>query len=128
MFPSPEYKYSDKYKECMVAQTQKLTTMTEITLRHIKEDIQRFLPVITGIANYFNTQPVYKLLEVLIQNVAFDGSNCQGYSHEKEVEKVKEIEKLILNIKNYSMSYVEEYVYNELFFSILGNQYVELEH
>ena len=35
MFLSPEYKYSDKYKECMVAQTQKMV-VTNISRTKVK--------------------------------------------------------------------------------------------
>lgn len=101
--------------------------MTPRTVKLIKEDMKRFLPIIEGIANYFTSQPSYKLLEVLIQNIAFDGSVCHGYSHEQEVKKILEIEKLILSIKDYSNSYVETYIYNELSFSILGNSHIEDE-
>ena len=94
--------------------------MTPKTLKQIKERISLFFPLVQSLANYFEDFPLYTLLNVLVQNAAHDASDCQNYSHEKAVERLYEIEKLLYKIKEYEKSYLEQYIYDEISTIIMG--------
>jgi len=68
------------------------------SLMQVKKDMQMFLPVLEKVTRYLNL-PQYILLTVLIQNVAFDGSNTKDYSVPNDINKLMEIREIIKTLK-----------------------------
>jgi hypothetical protein len=101
--------------------------MEATTLSCIKREIAKFLPIIESIAKYWKEFPQYTLISVLVQNAAHDSIHCFGYNHDDEVAKLKEIVKLLKQLKDYHNSYLEEYVYNEVSMIVEGNEMDEWE-
>ena len=102
--------------------------MNTTTLSTIKKEISKFLVVIESIADYWKLFPHYTLISVLIQNAAHDSSNCVGYNHDDEVNKLRKILSILRELKEYHNSYFEEYVFNEIDIIIMGHEMSEAEY
>lgn len=62
------------------------------------------------------TYPVTIVVGVLVSNIAFNGSNCVGYSHEKAVQELESNLKTLEAVNNYENKlYMVNYAYNELY-------------
>ncbi len=87
--------------------------MTPQQLKSLKQDVKKLYKVYDNLAKYFDN-PITTTISVLLQNLAFDGSDCQTYSHEKEVEKVNNILSLLRELKDYNSFYLTEFAYTEV--------------
>ena len=94
------------------------------TLKQFKQRARQFCNLYEELVILWNgslqngnnaTYPVTVLVEVIVYNIAYDASDCVGYSHEKAVEDVKKNLKALHKINEYEhRCYMTHYPYNEL--------------
>ena len=51
---------------------------------------------------------------MLLQNLQFDGSDCQNYTHAGKVKQIEEILNVLRELKKYYNSYFESWVCDEV--------------
>jgi hypothetical protein len=83
--------------------------MTKENLKNVKRDLTKLYELVRSLSNYFD-MPKYTMISVLLQNAQF-----VSISDELEVEdyKLHYIKKLLFEIKEYSPSYFEKWVFDE---------------
>lgn len=86
---------------------------TPTQLKEFKKQAMRVYEMYEPLANYFDN-PIVKVISVLLQNLSFDGSGCANYSHDKEVERVNEIRRLLNAIKEYNSFYLTDLAFEEV--------------
>lgn len=83
-------------------------------MKEFKTKVRAFHKVMRALASVWDN-PKYQVLEVLVQNLGFDGSDCVGYSVEKEVLKVDNILIALEKLSTYEDNcYLSKYVYREV--------------
>ena len=93
--------------------------MNATQLKEIKQSAATFYKMYESLTEYFK-QPIVVTISVLLQNLAFDASDCKNYSHEAEVKKVYEILKLLEAIDKYNSWYLTRLAYEEMDMLIAG--------
>ena len=93
--------------------------MTIEQLKRIKEGSKEFHKLFESLSQYFD-RPIATTISVLLQNLAFDGSDCSGYSHEEEVKKVYNILNLLREIDNYNSWYLTRLAFEEIDMLFMG--------
>ena len=101
------------------------------TLAFIKKEMAKFLIMYNNLAEYYcrnNSFPELKVVRVLLQNASFSGVKSVEYSHEKAVERLYQIEKLLLEMRSYYNHHdMIQMAYDELSCCIMGNIQSEVE-
>lgn len=69
--------------------------MKQETATAIHEQVAKLLPIVRQLRKVWKGQPLIAMCEVLVQNLAFDGSDCSNYSLESDVQKIKDIHRAI---------------------------------
>ena len=83
-------------------------------MKEFKTRVREFHKVMRALTSVWDN-PKYQVLEVLVQNLGFDGSDCVGYSVEKELKRVDSILKTLEEIYSYNDNcYLTKYVYREV--------------
>lgn len=95
------------------------------TLSAIKCQLAKFYKVIDELTEYFDS-PQYITIAVLLQNIAFNGSDCVDYDHNKEVQRLYKVQKLLKSIAQYNNSYIENWVSEEVHTIIQGEMMSEM--
>jgi len=99
--------------------------MTPQTLKEFKDRMTEFYPLVHSLSKYFESQKGYEVIQVLVQNLAFSGVYSVGYDHDKEVEKCREIIKVLEKFSNWEKSHFESYVYETVDFIFSGLEMAE---
>ena len=101
--------------------------MKPSTLAYIKQEMARLHKVAESYANLHPQSPEYVTCQVLIQNMAFSGVNCQGYTHEKAIEELNATSKCLATIAEYCGEQVHfiQFLSNEVSSIIDGNIFAE---
>lgn len=101
--------------------------MKSETLKAIKKDLAKLYQLVNPLADYYNSGfPGYQIVAILLQNAAFDGSDCAGYSHEADVKKLKTIRGLLQAFVTYDPHHeFYSFVYEEYTMIIDGNLHCE---
>lgn len=82
-------------------------------MKEFKTRVREFHKVMRALTSVWDN-PKYQVLDVLVQNLGFDGSDCVGYSIEKESNKVNSILKALEEMYSYNDNcYLTKYVYQE---------------
>lgn len=99
--------------------------MKENTLKEFKSRAKNFADLYDHLVELWNgklkhgnnaTYPVTIIICVILRNIAFDGSNCADYSHEKAISDInKNIEALRRINKYEGKVYMTHYAYNEIY-------------
>lgn len=82
-------------------------------LIEFKKEVEKFYKVIKTVADFWGFSQ-YKVITVLVQNLQFDSSNCHGYEFKEDLEKTKELVKIITTVCNYTDSHFENWVKKEI--------------
>ncbi|MFT6125857.1 MAG: hypothetical protein ACJAVA_000299 [Flavobacteriaceae bacterium] len=98
--------------------------MTLQQLKVFKKEVRKFYKLIEPIAAYFDN-PKETVLIVLIQNLSFDGSDCENFHLEKEVERVEELLKLIKSISVFYDYHFVNWINSEIEMISMGATYTE---
>lgn len=95
--------------------------MTPKALKEFKEQMRNLNKIVAKIILVWDN-PQYEVIEVLLQNLGFDSTDCQGYSHEKAVEKCKLIIDSLKEMNNYNFDghYFIKWIYQEVDNSFVG--------
>lgn len=98
--------------------------MSPKTLKEFKQEIAKFSKLYDKLVTHWNgelvhgndaTFPVTIIVQVLVHNIAFDASDCAGYSHEKAVMKVVENIEMLKEINIYEdKTYMVDYAYKTI--------------
>lgn len=73
---------------------------TQNNLTEFKTQVRRFNIVIESVSKLW-TQGKFTTLRTLLQNLGFDGSNCQGYDTEEEVKRCEQILTIFKQVAEY---------------------------
>lgn len=94
------------------------------TLKQFKQQARKLSNLYEKLEEHWNgelkhgnnaTYPVTVLVNVLLKNIAFDGSDCVGYNHEKEVKSVEKQIQILREINEYeNKCYMTHYPYSEV--------------
>ena len=94
------------------------------TLREFKNRVNEFRKVYDKLVDLWNgelehgnnaTFPSTVIVSVMLQNIAFDSSDCLGYTHQKEVSKIVEHLEALNALNNYENGcYMTHYPYTKL--------------
>jgi hypothetical protein len=76
--------------------------------------MSKFHTVSEKIAEYWNHNPSYKVISVLIQNISGSGEGCAGYDLKREVKKTYDCIDTIRTICNHSLHHYTQYVIEEI--------------
>ena len=90
------------------------------TLKEIKVRLEKLHKVVRSLSNYWESFPMYTMISVLVQNVAYDASDCVNYSHIKEEKKLQTVLALLKQLADYDKSYFQQWVYDEVSIIIQG--------
>jgi len=93
--------------------------MKESTLKQIKQDIRKFLPIAEKVSQFWKI-PIYATMSVIIQNMAIDVTGTVGYSHEREVKNLYDGLDILKEISLYYDSHFESWVFEEIDLTIFG--------
>jgi len=91
-----------------------ISTVKEV--ESVKVMLTPFLKVFEQYVEYMDakTYPHLQVLAVLLQNLVFDASNCVGYNHFTERDKMNKIVNLMRTISEYHNDYTCDYLLNEV--------------
>lgn len=87
--------------------------MKKEQLKYIKNRLKQFYLLVDPICTYWgNNQKHLLTLSVLLQNIQFNGSECE--SHEKTVQELRLLQGFVNNIANYYNSHLENWIKDEI--------------
>lgn len=102
------------------------------TLREFKKRVNEFRKVYDKLVDLWNgelehgnnaTFPATVVVSVMLHNMAHDSSDCRGYDHQREVNKIMESLEALRALNNYEKGcYMTHYPYTEL-----NNLWTELD-
>ena len=94
------------------------------TLREFKKRVNKFRKVYNKLVALWNgnlqhgnnaTFPATVIVSVILRNMAHDASDCRGYDHQREVNKIIEHLEALNALNNYENGcYMTHYPYTEL--------------
>lgn len=83
-------------------------------MKEFKTKVRAFLKVMRALTSVWDN-PKHIIIEVLIQNLGFDASDCANYNEQKEALEVDSIIKALEELSTYDDScYLSKYVYQEV--------------
>ena len=88
-------------------------------LKAFKADASKMLTIAIAINDLFNTNEL-TLVRVLVQNIAFDSSNCVNDKHEETVIEVKRKIALLKLMYELNKYHIIGYIYDELSMNLQG--------
>jgi hypothetical protein len=92
--------------------------MTELNLKGLKESLRLLFILFDEYLKHDNvseTFPVYEVLAITLHNMAFDKSDCAGYNHDAEVQKMYSGRKLFHSFaKFYSSHHTIQWINDEI--------------
>lgn len=93
--------------------------MNPQTLKAFKKELLSFYKIFERIANHYNNGHSHGLssVSVMLQNLCFDGCDTYQYSHDKDVEKCRELIDILRDIKTYERSHFILWACDEAVFS-----------
>lgn len=95
------------------------------TLACFKADIRAFSVAYDAVAKYFD-RPEASVVSVLLQNLGFTSTSCEGYSHAKEELKCKQIVDVLEKMATYHKeSHYIQWAYEQASFAWEGYEYYE---
>lgn len=96
--------------------------MRQETATAIHEQVAKLLPIVRQLRKVWKGQPLIAMCEVLIQNLAFNGSDCVNYSLEDDVQKINDIHKALelLNENSFGDTFIA-WLWLEVDCIIVGN-------
>lgn len=83
------------------------------TLKSIKENLKSLHKVILAVNVVWEGIPEKEMIAVLIQNASVDVSDCTSYSHEREVQKMRDIYKALQVLSEYHNYHFVNWVFKE---------------
>ena len=94
------------------------------TLKEFKKRVNEFRKVYDKLVTLWNGElergnnaifPSTAIVSVMLQNIAHDSSNCLGYDHQREVNKIVDNLETLNALNNYENGcYMTHYPYTEL--------------
>jgi len=94
--------------------------MKETTLLEIKKRIREFIKVYQATVSCFCETPHFTTIDVILNNMAFDSSNCVNSNHVNTVNKLYIEKDALKAFADYYKSHVEQWVYSEIDMIISG--------
>lgn len=98
------------------------------TAKAIHEQAKGLLPIVEQLSKVWSGQPLIPMCGVLIQNLAFEGSDCINYSLEEDAQKIVDIHKAIelLNKNSFRDTFIA-WLWLEVDSIVTGNLMMEDE-
>jgi hypothetical protein len=99
--------------------------MNATTVKAIHKQTAKLLPIVEQLSLVWDS-PIIAMCGVLVQNLAFDGSDCSNYTLENDVQKIEAIHKAIKLLKENSFrdTFIE-WLWLEMDSIIVGNMMSE---
>jgi hypothetical protein len=88
-------------------------------LKEFKERMRNLNKVLSKIIIVWDN-PQYEVISVLLQNLGFDATDCQDYSHERAVETCENIIKALEEMRNFDGHHVIKWIFDEVDNSYMG--------
>ena len=88
--------------------------MTKEQLKEFKQALTNYYnEVVTPLSN-FSEQPYIIAIEVAVQNMAFQGTNCANYNHTSELINIAKAEKFIQGVNGYYDNHFTNMIVEEI--------------
>lgn len=98
------------------------------TLKELKKEIRKFHALLSNVSEYWgSTFPHYVTIQVVVQNMGADNSDCVDFNLEGSLEKLHKCLEVLKGFSEYYNSHVENWVYGELSMLVQGYEMSEYE-
>ena len=98
--------------------------MKPIALKQFKERIRNLNKVLNKIIVVWDN-PQYVVINVLLQNLCFDATDCANYSHEKAVVKCENIIEVLKEMNDFDGHHLIKWIFEEVESSYIGYSFEE---
>jgi hypothetical protein len=93
-------------------------------LKEFKERMRNLNKVLSKIIVVWDN-PQYEVISVLLQNLGFDATDCQDYSHEKAVVKCENIIEALREMNDFDGHHLIKWIFEEVESSYMGYSFEE---